>query len=144
MWKLYDDAACTIESSGILQINSKTNLSDNPQDFVYYFANVDDDPMDAGSVQLQAQSNPGVDPVQLYISDTAAGSGHEATDITLALTAGDLAVNNPGDPLELGTTLLSGASNAVPVYIRAINTLTTINSSTELSIRINATVATAV
>ena len=144
MWKLYDDAACTIESSGILQINSKTNLTDNPQDFVYWFANVDDDPLDGGSVQLQAQANPGVDPVQLYINDISAGSGHEATDITLATSAGDLAVNTPGDPLDLGTTLLSGASNAIPVYIRAINTLTSVNSSTELSIRINATVATAV
>lgn len=142
MWKLYNDSACTDPFSGVLQINSKTNLTDNPQDFTLYFANIDDDPLDAGSVKLQAQSAPGTDPVQIYIVDSSPGSGHEAGDITLALTPGDLAVNTPGAPLNLGVTLTSGVSNALPIYIRAVNTVTTVSSSTELSIRIVATVAT--
>jgi len=144
MWKLYDDAACTIESSGILPINSKTNLTDNPQDFVRWFANVDDDPLDGGSVQLQAQSNPGVDQVQIYINDIAPGSAHSPSDITLATSTGDLAVNTPGDPLDLGTTLISGVSNAIAVYARAINTSTTVSSENNLRFRIKATVTTPV
>ena len=141
-WKLYTDAACTTPFGGTQLVNSKQNLTDNPQDFTYYYANVDDDPMDSGSIKLEEQTDPGVNQIQLYVEDASPGSVHEATEITLALSSGDLGVNTPGDPLNLGTQLLSGASNALPVYVRVVNAVTTLGRSTELSIWVNATTAT--
>lgn len=143
-WKLYTDAACTTAFSGTLFINHKSNFSDNPQDFTYWLANIDDDPMDGGSLKLEDQTDPGVNQIQLYIVDNDPGTGHESTEITLALSSGDLGVNTAGDPLDIGTQLLSGASNALPVYVRVVNAVSTYGRSTELSAWITSTVATTV
>lgn len=142
-WKLYEDAACTIEFGGTLNITHRQNLSDNPQDFVFYFAEIDEDPLDSGSLKLQDQTDPGVNQIQMYIEDSSPGSGHEATEITLALTSGALGTNTAGDPLDVGLELLSGVSNAQPINIRVVNAVTTLGRSTELSIWIASTVATA-
>jgi len=77
MWKFYDDSGCTIESSCTLQINSETNLPDNPQDYTFYLAYAD--VLDEDSIlTMQAKSDTGVGPVQLGIVDSAVGSDREA------------------------------------------------------------------
>ena len=101
-WKLYTDAACTVEFGGTLELVHRTDLSDNPQDNVLYYAEVTDDTDDLGTYKKEANSNPGVDPVLLNIADAAVGSGHEATEITLATTAAALGTNTARASLSLG------------------------------------------
>jgi hypothetical protein len=79
----------------------------------------------------------------VYAEDVAPGAGHEVTEITLALSAAELGTNNPGDPLALGTQILSGVSNAVAIHVRVVNAVTTVSISDELEIWLSATVETA-
>lgn len=65
-FKIYEDAALTIPFSGLLQILHRSDLSDNPQDFQFWFGST----VDAN--QLQAASNPGVDEITLTPTDTLA------------------------------------------------------------------------
>jgi len=136
--KLYDDAAGTSEVGASLVITHETDLSDNPQDFQLWYAEVDEDTGDNGIFTYEASSNPGVDQISISIGDTAPGSGHEAAEITLGLTAGDLATNTAGASLDIGTSFLSGASNAETFYMRVENAVTTVSNSLELSVARNA------
>src|SRR5690554_3333910 len=138
-WKLYEDAALTTEATSLLVIH-QTDLSDNPQDFVYWYGNREDDPGDNQILQQQEATAPGVNPVTLSIVDANPGSGHEATEITLALSAGDLDTNTPGASLDLGTTLLSGVSAAVPVHVRVENAVPDVGLANELSVHVVATI----
>lgn len=61
---LYEDTSLTVPFSGTLQVTHKTDLSDNPQDFVLYFGSTTSD------VKLEAESNPGVDQITLTPTDT--------------------------------------------------------------------------
>lgn len=139
-WKWYTDAACTNEFGGTLQFVHLADLSDNPQDEVLYYANVDEDPGDNQVYQQEALSAPGTDQIAVSIVDADVGAGHEADEVTLALSAGDLDTNTAGASLELGTTLLSGVSEAVAVHVRVENAVTGPGTSTELSLQIAATV----
>lgn len=147
-WKLYTDSACTTEFSGTLTLVHKTDLSDNPQDNVLYYANVDDDPGDNQVLEKVEATAPGTNTIDLSIVDAATGSGHAASEITLAKTSGDLATNTAGASLPLGQDdasigvirLRSGVSAAQPVHIRVENAVTTVGTSTELSIEIVETI----
>lgn len=55
---------------------------------------------------------------------------HQTTEIKLSLTSGGLAGATGGAGLVLGTTLLSGAANAVEVNIRVTNAVTDPNDNT--------------
>lgn len=144
MWKLYEDAACTVEFGGTLSLVHRTDLSDNPQDDVLYYANVDEDTGDNQILEQVEATNPGVNFITLSIVDANVGSGHEAAEITLAKTAGALATNTAGASLDLGQDdasigvirLLSGVSAAQPVHIRVENAVTTPGSSMELTVEI--------
>lgn len=136
-WKWYTDAALTTVFSGTLSYIHRTDLSDNPQDNVLYYAEIEQDTGDNQVYKLEAESNPGTDQITVTIEDTTAG-GHEPAEVTLALTAGDLGTNTAGASLDIGTELLSGASQAVAVHIRVENAVTTVGNSTELSLARNA------
>lgn len=138
-WKLYSDAALTTEVTSQLVIH-QTDLSDNPQDFVYWYGNREDDPGDNQILQQQEANAPGTNQITVSIVDANPGSGHEASEITLALTAAGLDTNTPGASLDLGTTLLSGASEAVPIHVRVENAVTNVGLDTELSLQIVATI----
>ncbi len=76
---------------------------------------------------------------------TLQGDRHELTEITLALDSGDLGTNTPGDPLDIGTQLDGGTGNAIPIYIRVTNAVTTVRNNTddpELTVNINEVVET--
>ena len=65
---------------------------------------------------------------------------HPTTEIKLATTSGGLSSATAGAALSLGTSLSSGVSNAVNIWIRVTNTITTINNNTgypTLGININ-------
>ncbi|QSR35546.1 hypothetical protein CFI10_11160 [Marinobacterium iners] len=142
-FKLYEDAAGTVPQGATKGLTHNANLGDNPKDFIVYLMNKDDDPLDAGSLTMFDQANPGVDPIMIYAEDVAPGAGHEVTEITLALSAAELGTNNPGDPLALGTQILSGVSNAVAIHVRIVNAVTTVSISDELEIWLSPTVETA-
>ncbi len=66
---------------------------------------------------------------------------HPVTEMTLALTEADLDTNTPGAALSLGNTVTSGVANALDIWIRIENTISTVGSNTgypELGIYINA------
>lgn len=85
---------------------------------------------------LKAASNPGVDQIVLSVTDSAGGTGHATTAIKLAATQGGLAAG--GQSLNLGTQILSGAANAVPVWLRFTDATGTVGVSSELSLASNA------
>lgn len=68
---------------------------------------------------------------------TNIGKLHESTEVTLALTAGALATNTPGAPLDLGIQINGGAANAVPLYVRANDATGVVATQTELSLTTN-------
>lgn len=145
-WKWYtsidgvDGETQTVEFGGTLSYVHESDLSDNPQDRVLYYANLDDDPGDNGVQQQEAYSNPGTDDIVLSIVDSAPSSGHAADEVTLALNAGDLGTNTAGASLVLGTTLVSGVSGRVTVHVRVENAVTAVGDSTELELQLTATV----
>lgn len=67
-FKLWDDASCTVPYSGLTQVKNKTDLSDNPQDFVKYLASDITSPTPA--TILYAASNPGIDNITLTPTDS--------------------------------------------------------------------------
>ena len=145
-WKWYteingfDGGTTTTEFGGTLNYIHRTDLTDNPQDTVLYFAEIEQDTGDNQVYKLEAESNPGTDQITISIDDSDVGNGHEADEITLALTSGDLATNTAGASLDLGSELLSGVSEAVAVHIRVENAVTVTGNSTELSLSRNAAV----
>ncbi len=76
---------------------------------------------------------------------TFMGVRHEITEIVLALDSGDLGTNVPGDPLPIGTTILGGVAEAIPIYIRIENAVDNVRSNTghaEIAVYINEVVET--
>lgn len=69
------------------------------------------------STQLQMASNPGVDQIPVALTDSGSGSGHAITEVKLASTEGGLTSATAGASLNIGHTILSGAANAVHVWI---------------------------
>lgn len=61
---------------------------------------------------------------------TLVAKRHEITEIKLALTEGGLTSATGGDPLNVATTITGGVGNAIPVWIRVTNAVTTVNSNT--------------
>lgn len=62
------------------------------------------------------------------------------TEIKMALSLSGLDTAIAGEPLTIGNTVLSGAGNAIPVYVRVTNTITQVSESLgtpELGININ-------
>lgn len=82
---------------------------------------------------LRALSDPGVDPIILSILDSTPLSGSPLSDVTLALEETFFG-RSPGSPLSLGTQILGGVANAVPVYIRVLDTTETLGLNTDLSL----------
>lgn len=72
----------------------------------------------AVSKKFQVASDPGVAALTVSIADSAAGSGVEAAHVKLALSAAGLATATAGNPVNIGTQILSGVANAVAVYVR--------------------------
>lgn len=139
-WKLYTDAACTTAFGGTLSFVHYSDFSDNPQDRVLYFGEVERDPADNGSYSLQRKDG---NNVTLNLVDVTPGSGHEKTEFKLATTSAGLDTAVAGANLDLGTSLTSGASNSQPVHIRVTNTITTASVEVDVKLDIGETVAVA-
>lgn len=78
---------------------------------------------------------------------TNAGKKHPNTEIKLALSSGGLSGATGGAALSLGTSITSGSTNAVAVYIRVTNTVTTAMDTTghpDIKLYMNEVIETAV
>lgn len=78
---------------------------------------------------------------------TCIAKKHQTTEIKLAVTSGGLSTATGGAALNIGTSISSGVSNAVPIYFRITNAVTTASNTTgtpELALYINNVVETAV
>lgn len=129
-FKFYSDAALTTLASVPLTF-SQTEPTPTPEDKVVYFGSV------ASAKTIEATSDPGVDQIAISIVDAASGSGSPATDIKLSLTLGGLASATAGAPLNIGTQVLSGTSNAKSIYIRVLDSTGTVGTNTDLSLQTN-------
>jgi hypothetical protein len=112
--------------SGPLETRHRSDGGSGRQDIVLYLGNPD-----------AAASSPGVDPITAAPTDAAPGSGHEATEIVLALTEAGLDTATPGAAVEIGLQVLGGAANAVPIWIGVTDATGTEGTSAELGVTLN-------
>lgn len=127
-WKLYHDSALTnpVESGDTAAF---TAIAGGGDDLQLWYGSTNPD------VQIQATSDPGVDPITL--TPVAYGSGQPTSSIKLALSQAGLASATGGAALTVGTTLTSGSANAVSVWVRWTASGTTADSYTGISIDSN-------
>lgn len=62
---------------------------------------------------------------------------HTTSEIKLALTLGGLSTATPGGPLSLGTEVLSGAANAIPIYLQVSNTVLVDSTRSDLALQLD-------
>lgn len=86
------------------------------QDFTIYFGSTN------SALKVEANSDPGNDPIEVSIVDADPGNGHEASEIKLATTEGGLDTAVGGDSLSLGTSITGGTANKKTIWVRATNT----------------------
>lgn len=67
-FKIFEDAACTIEFSGTLQVLHNTSLSDNPQDFQFWLGSAEAE----DAYILQSTASPGSTQISLTPTATIA------------------------------------------------------------------------
>jgi hypothetical protein len=65
-----------------------------------------------------AASDPGVDDVEVSITDGAGGASLLPSALRMATTQGGLSTAMPGAPLAVGTSIAGGSANAVAVWVR--------------------------
>lgn len=65
-----------------------------------------------------AASDPGVDPIEASIADSAGGTSLLPSALRLATTQGGLATATSGAPLAVGTSITGGSAHAVAVWVR--------------------------
>lgn len=74
---------------------------------------------------------------------TMVGKRHEITEIKLALSSAGLTTATPGAALDVATSISSGVGNAVAIYVRITNAVTTVRGTTgypEIAVYINTVV----
>lgn len=130
-FKLYTNAALTIEFTGSLTATQNVDGTTGRQDFQLWLGSV------AVGKVLQAESNPGVDQIALSVVDALPGSGHPASEVKLASAQGGLAGAVGGTPLNLGTAINSGVGNAATFWIGITDSTGVVGTSTELSVQTN-------
>ena len=124
----FDDATDSLGASAI---------NGGQGDGVFYFGDPD------AAIKIQADSAPGIDPIAVSITDSAPGSGVEATHIKLATSQAGLGSATGGAPLNLPATVNGGVGNAVAVWYRWENSAGG-GTYTEISIDIVARVESAI
>ncbi|MET0047468.1 MAG: hypothetical protein ABW066_06775 [Sedimenticola sp.] len=127
----YTDAALTSVLSANLQAEQQSDGSSGMQKFRLYIGNPD------SGLKIETTTNPGVDQVSLTVEDVLPASGHEATEVVLALSELGLASATPGAALDLGTVINGGVGNAVEVWIGVTDATGTIGQDLSLTVELN-------
>lgn len=128
---LYDDSALTTSATVPLQFDQDTLGAIAPHKRRFYLGNP------TAGYRFRANSDPGVDPITLSIVDAVPASSQPASAIKLALTEGGLATATGGAALGLGATILSGAANAVQVWVQFDDATGTVATDTDISLALN-------
>lgn len=115
-FQLWTDSGQTTAFTGTLQVTHNTDLSDNPQDFVYYLGS------NATGTKLEAVSNPGTDQITItptnnlpaWAATTAYSLGDRVepttpnTYVYEVTTAGTSGGSEPTWPTVVGSTVVDG------------------------------------
>lgn len=128
--QFYSDAAL---SSPLTKANvvQRSDGATGPVDQVAYLGS------GVANKKIRAASNPGVDNIVLSVVDADGPTGQTAAAVKLATSLAGLDSAVAGDPLTLGTEILSGAANAVAVHIRIEDQTATVGTYTDLSLQTN-------
>ena len=86
--------------------------------------------------KLQNVNNPGINPVQVTVADSAGGSGVEVANVKMALSFAGLDTATGGAALSVGTSVLSGVVNAVAVFVRITSVITTPGNYDDASVQV--------
>lgn len=129
----YTNAGLTVPLSGNIVFEEPTDHSSFAPNVPIYLG----DPSTGDPVYLKATSDPGVDQITISITDSAAGSGQEASNIKLATTEAGLATATAGAPLDLGVQIQSGVANAAVIWIQFRDSNGIQGTSTELGLETN-------
>lgn len=127
-FQFYSDAALTTPLASL----GFTQAADNslaPETKSAYFGST------TATRTLKAQSNPGVDPINLSVLDANTATGEPATAVKMALAEADLATATAGAAISLGTQVLSGTANAVRVWIQVDDATAAVGTYTDLSLQ---------
>lgn len=123
----YSDAGLTTLVGSMLDVAQSVDGSTGEVVRVVYYGSSSE------GRTLRAASDPGVDPIILSIVDSTPLSGSPVGDVTLALEETFIA-RAPGAALSLGAQILGGIANAVPIYIRVLDSTETLGLNTDLSL----------
>ncbi|WP_068634722.1 hypothetical protein [Thauera butanivorans] len=103
-WQFFADAGKTVP---LATLSVAVSTFGGVQEGVVYFGS------NAAGRQLQAASDPGSDPIEIWAHDTDPEAGLTAGAVKLALSAGGLDGASAGDPITVGTTISSTTVIAV-------------------------------
>lgn len=129
-WNFYNDPSLTS-----LQSSGATVTEDlGPTDRIIYFGSA------TPGKTLRTAVSPGTNQITVSPVDAAAGTGAEAAQIKLALTAGGLDTAVGGAALSIGTELASGAENKITIFVRSMQGSQPVGNSADLQLTTNAVV----
>jgi hypothetical protein len=133
-FKFYTDAGL------VTALSTSLKASGASTDFRIWFGSAETE----DAYKVEADSDPGVDQIEISITDSAPSTGHAASAVKLALTEGGLATATGGAALDIGTSVNSGAANAVEVWVRVADAVGSLATSTELGLTTNTLIESAV
>lgn len=128
-----------LDASLTSPLTTALKASGTTTDFRLWFGSAET----AGAYQVEADSDPGVDQIEVSITDSAPSTGHAASAVKLALLQSGLSGATGGAALDLGTTIESGSANAVEFWVRVTDAVGSLATSTELGLTTNDIVETA-
>lgn len=130
-FNFFTNAGLTLVFGGTLTIPQNVDGSSGPVDTQFWLGST------ASGKTLQADSDPGVDQIVISVTDSSPSTGNPTTDVKLSTTQGELASATPGEPLNLGTSVLSGVGTAQTFWIRVEDSTNVVGVSTELHFTTN-------
>lgn len=144
MLTLYTDAGCESAVGASVSLGAYTDHTEGAQDLVFYLADIESDPTDAGGFERVDQTDPGVGSIVMSIADANPGTGQAASEYKLASTSEGLDSATAGASLSLGTSITAGASGAVAIYVRFENARETLGVNSDITLDITSTTARAI
>jgi malate/lactate dehydrogenase len=135
-FKFYWDSALTEQVTNLDPIRSvqKEDGSSGPEQFHLFIGST------VASKKIQADSNPGVDQIEISVSDSSSGSGEPVAAVKLALTSLGLADAVAGEALDVGTEILSEEENALSIWVELEDQTGEVGTYTDLKLISNTVV----